>query len=418
MNSNPVLGALADLYKLEQLYRDDPASFSEQLDAALKIHPHAQILKFWHMRLHWGALGQTGRSKLLLQSLGLVLLLGLCATLLAKIPTYTTIEPLWFYPRFAPLIVLTALGAYLSRHQAVLSIPNQILAATVGFIVAYLLVLPDQEGSSSVTMSLIHIPLVLWCGLGYAFSRQHWRKDAVRLAFLRYNGEVFVYTVLILLGGIVLTGASFMLFELIGMDIEDWYARNVIVSGLVCAPLVATFVYEDILQRASRIASLLARVFAPLFLVMVCAYLVAMLFSGQSPWTDRDFLISFDGLLILVLGIAVFCISDRDPAHPSRVYDVINFLLIVLTQAINLVALSAILYRLAEFGVTPNRVVVIGANILIFLHLSLIITAYIKVLRGRAATGVLERAVVRFIPVYGVWAVFVCVGLPVIFSFA
>lgn len=418
MNSNPVLGALSDLYKLEQLYRDDPETFSDQLDAALQIHPQAQILKFWYMRLHWTALGQGGFSKSLLQSLGLVLVLGVCATLLAKIPTYTDINPLWFYPRFAPLIVLTALVVYLCRHQPMLCTANRILATAAAFILVYLLLLPDHRGSASVTMALIHLPLILWCSLGYAFSQEHWHRDSVRLAFLRFNGEVFVYTVLILLGGMVLTGASFMLFQLIGLDIQDWYARNVIVAGLVCAPLVATFVYEDVLHRGSRIASLLARVFAPLFLVLVSVYLVAMLISGQSPWTDRDFLISFDGLLLLVLGISVFCISDRDPVRPSRTYDFINFLLIILTQIINLVALSAILYRFAEFGISPNRIAVIGANVLIFVHLCLIIRAYISEFRQPGVDGVLTRAVVRFFPIYGAWAVLVSVCLPLLFRYA
>jgi hypothetical protein len=421
MSNNSVLASLSDLYKLEQLYRESPDVFTQQLDAALQVHPHAQILKFWHMRLHWAELGQADRARTLLQTLGLVIALGVCASLLMQLPAVFSLDPLWYYPRFVPFILLAILGVYLNRHHGMRQLIRTLIRPlpVAGLVVAfsYALLLPHRIDSASITMALIHLPLVLWCFLGVAFCGEQWRSDVCRLAFVRFNGEVFVYTVLFLLGGVVLSGITVALFQLLGMDIQRWYGQHIVESGLICAPLVATFVYDELLQRQSRIASLLARVFAPLFLVMVSVYLVVMLVSGQSPWTDRDFLISFDGLLLLVLGISVFCISDRNAQRPSRGYDVINFLLIVITQAINLVALSAILYRLAEYGLSPNRVVVIGANILIFVHLSLIIRAFIGVFRGQVGGEALAAAVVRFLPVYAVWALLVSGLLPLAFGF-
>ena len=48
-----------------------------------------------------------------------------------------------------------------------------------------------------------------------------------------------------------------------------------------------------------------------------------------------------------------------------------------MTLAIDLIALSAILFRLTSFGMTPNRIAVLGANLIVLFHLVLILIKYI-----------------------------------------
>ncbi|MEX0619898.1 MAG: hypothetical protein WDZ76_00210 [Pseudohongiellaceae bacterium] len=419
MHSNPVIGALPDLHTLECLYQQDPEAFSRHLDQALQLHPHAQVLHFWHTRLYWNrensqAHAQTGSAQVF-RSLLFVIILGLVATMMVKLPSLLPLDPEWYYPRFAPFIVLTALIVWFCRQEKSFRHPDGVLLTGILGVGALLLVLPDYRGSASATMALIHVPLILWCGLGLAFTRDQWRGDSQRLAFIRYNGELLVYVALLLLGGIVMTACTVALFGVTGVDIEQWYLRNVVVAGVVSAPLVATFIYEVLLRRDSRIASLIARIFAPLFLVTVCGYLIAMSIGQNSPYTDRDFLITFNALLLLVLGITVFSVSDRGDQRSSLPMDAVNLLLISVTLLIDAVALSAIVFRLAEYGMTPNRFVVLGANLLIFVHLCLLLQAYWRTLRTTQRHQELVKAVTGFLPVYGAWAVFVVVGVPVIF---
>jgi hypothetical protein len=82
----------------------------------------------------------------------------------------------------------------------------------------------------------------------------------------------------------------------------------------------------------------------------------------REPFIDRDFLITFNGLLLLVLGISVFSIVERPEESHGQPIDNVNFALVVVTLAIDAIALSAILFRIASFGFTPNRVIVLGAN--------------------------------------------------------
>ena len=415
MPSNTITASMAVPEELERQYHDNPSLFTRHLYEALSDHPHAQILQFWRARLEFKKFsGTPARS---LYQLSRLVLLCLIATIFIKLPVILLIAEDWYYAQFGPMIVAGTLIAYFMWRQP----PSaQIIRAVCAvFLVTFatLLLHPDSETSASVIMAVLHAPLVLWSAIGVTFAASGWRDYSSRLDYLRYNGELFIYTVLILLGGFVLSGMTIGLFSLLNLDIEEWYTNNIVAVGLVSAPLVATFVYDVVLSRQSRLATLIANVFTPLFLVMITAYLIAMAIQQQSPYTNREFLILFNGLLLLVLAMTIFSIAGRNSSLPSRLADAVNLGLITVTLLVNIVALSAIVYRLAEWGLSPNRVVVTGANLLIFVHLITIVIRYVKVLRARADPSTLTQAVTGMLPVYSVWSLFVMIALPILFGF-
>ena len=80
-----------------------------------------------------------------------------------------------------------------------------------------------------------------------------------------------------------------------------------------------------------------------------------MMILGNSPFVNREFLVGCNGLLILILGIMVFSIATRSRDSKIIITDYINVLLVGATLLINSLALSAIIFRLVEYGFTPNR---------------------------------------------------------------
>ena len=80
------------------------------------------------------------------------------------------------------------------------------------------------------------------------------------------------------------------------------------------------------------------------------------------------------------------------------------------------IALAAIVYRTFEFGITPNRVAVTGANLLIFIHLVWIFIEYAKAFRGGGVERI-KHTIARYLPIYTAWSVFIVVGLPLLFGF-
>jgi hypothetical protein len=235
--------------------------------------------------------------------------------------------------------------------------------------------------------------------------------------YIRYNGELLIYSTVILIGGMVLTGVTFALFGLIELSIEEWYLKNVVVYGAIASPIVATLIVTRIVGTRFRISPLLAKVFTPLFLLTVVAYLIAMAVNHKSPFSDRDFLIAFNGLLLVVLGLCVFSISERSAKKSVGVVDIMNIGLVAVTLVIDVIALAAILFRLSSYGFTPNRVAVLGANLLSFCHLAGILYHYARFTHKCGTFESIEKWIVGYIPMYTIWSVCVAVGFPFIFWF-
>jgi hypothetical protein len=418
MNNNEIIKYLDKPVELERLYRSNPKPFHSWLSEAMVEYPESEVLKVWNARLTYSTPTQNPAAN----NAGLlfVIIISLLSVFLVKLPVFFSIPSDWFYPRFLPLIVFGSLIAYFLSGTTTSIDQKQFIIGCVVICVITMMLMPNQQNSASIIMSQLHMPMVLASLLALSYMANEWKSPFALLRYIRYIGEIIIYTTLILLGGIVLTLLTFGLFRLIGISIEEWYMKYVVIWGLVASPLVATYLYDAVLSRESRLATLIANVFAPLFLMTVVVYLLAMPFVQKNPYSDRDFLITFNGLLIIVWGITVFSISGRSLSSASKIKDAVNISLVSITLIINTIALSAILFRLAEYGVTPNRVAVVGANLLIFVHLVFILVEYIKQLKTMANSDNSEkliRAVANYLPVYTAWSVFIVVVLPILFNF-
>ena len=412
MPKNILLENLDQPEILEQAYHNSPQEFEEHLKGAIEKNHDSETLRVWNARLSYCPSASPHKI-----SVGLLVVFCLIAGVVIKTPYFLPIDGQWFYPRFVPLVVIASLIAYFIKTTAPRLTALKVVISGVAISFVYLAVLPDSRSSASITMALIHLPMFSLSLLAYSFMSEEWMSVESRLNFIRYLGEMGIYVVLILLGGMVLTAITLGLFNLIGLSIENWYMEYIVVLGLTSSPLVATYLFDAIQNRQSRFASMLSNVFSPLFLITVLAYLVATLYQGKSPFTDRDFLITFNGLLIVILALTIFSISGKKKGTGVTVSDYINVSLIGATLIINLVALLAILFRWAEYGVTVNRVVVTGANIIIFVHLVLLLRPYFSHIMHGEGLGALEATVAKYLPVYTFWSLIVAVFLPLAFGF-
>ncbi len=409
--SERILQLLDDPEALEALYQQDGEAFRRSLQDALRVAPNSIVLRVWHARLSYGQPSlKAGWRPKLAYAVAIALVLGAAV----RLPAIWLGED-WYYPRFAPSLAILALGSYfwMERRR-----PARLIAG-LGLAVisaAYVCVLPGY--TDSVVMALIHLPIVFWAFLGFVFMGDAWRETDARARFVRYNGELLVLASLVALGGMVFSGLTVALFELISDNIEDWYFENVAVFGAAAVPVAGTYLYDAVFARRTGTAMVLARVFAPLFLAMAVTYLTVAFVGGQNPFIDRSFLITFNGLLLLVLGITVFSILERGDGATVGVVDYINLGLVVVTLLMDMLALTAILFRLASFGFTPNRVIVLGVNLIIMVHLAWICWTYVGLVRQRSGFAEMRRVVGSYLPVYVVWAAIVAFLLPLIFGFA
>ncbi len=277
--------------------------------------------------------------------------------------------------------------------------------------------LPMIDNSQNILLISLHIPIVLWTLLGVAFACNQWRTSRSWWDFIRYNGEMVIYASIVILGGMVLSFLTILLFELIEMDIADWYFKTIGPYGAAAIPLVATLIIQRIAGDRFRIAPMLSKLFTPLFLGMVTIYLAIIIVAQKSPYTDRNFLMVFNILLIVVLGLTVLSLSESLREARSLWSDYMTFALIISTLVLDLVALSAIVFRLSSYGLTPNRLAVLGANLCIMGHLVGIVYYHLRFLKQPNGGQQLITWVPRYFPVYTIWSIIVIVGFPIIFGF-
>ena len=142
-----------------------------------------------------------------------------------------------------------------------------------------------------------------------------------------------------------------------------------------------------------------------------------MAWTGSPINVQRNILISFDLLLVLVVGLVLYAASARDAQAPPDFFDALQLLLVVSALVVDGVALAAIAARISEFGFTPNRVAALGENIILLVNLAWSAWLYARFLRHRGSFAALERWQIAYLPVYSVWASLVVVMFPPVFGY-
>ncbi|HEY0787448.1 MAG TPA: hypothetical protein VGE86_02305, partial [Thermoanaerobaculia bacterium] len=146
-------------------------------------------------------------------------------------------------------------------------------------------------------------------------------------------------------------------------------------------------------------------------------FLATLVITGRGVSIERDMLIAFDLLLVVVLGLLLYSISARDPGAPAGLFDILQVVLVVSALLTDGVALWAIAARITGLGFTPNRVAALGENAILLVNLAWSAVLYIRFLRGRGSFAALERWQTRYVPVYAVWAAIVVIVFPPLFRY-
>ena len=277
-------------------------------------------------------------------------------------------------------------------------------------------VYPFAPRGYTEVLTALHLPIALWLVVGIAYAGGRWSQVAGRMDFIRFSGELFIYYVLIALGGGVLTAFMAMIFQAIGIDVEPFFESWLLPCGAAGAVLVASWLVEAKQSVIENMAPVLTRLFTPLFAAVLVTFLGTVLWTGRGIDIERNVLIAFDLLLVVVLGLLLYSVSARDPQSPPGAFDVLQVVLVVSALLADAVALWAIAARITEFGFTPNRVAALGENVILLVNLAWSAVLYIRFLRGRGSFARLERWQTDYLPVYAVWAAIVVIVFPPVFD--
>jgi hypothetical protein len=244
------------------------------------------------------------------------------------------------------------------------------LAGLAGFA-AYAIAL-GRSNAQYGTLATVHLPAVAWVILGWTvLGARAGAED--RFAAIRKSIEV------VAAGGLFgIASAVFMMITVNMFDIIDIVlpkpAMNWIVAGIPgLVPVIAVATVYDPSRAPSgqasdrgiaRLLTTVFRVFVPLTLLVLVVYVASIPFNFRKAFDDRSALMVYNMMLFAVMAL----VAGAAP-HPHEAGRALRWLrwgltaVAALAAIVGLYALVAVGSRTAAGGFTPNRIAVIGWNV-------------------------------------------------------
>ena len=366
--------------------------------------------------------GEQGAARGGTADLAVMLGSAVAAALAVKVPTLFGYQlngdDAGFYAVNLSLFVLPFLAAYFIWKRGLSKRGVVGLAAVFASGAVFANAYPFTPGGSTETLTAIHLPIALWLAVGVAYLAGDWLSSDRRMEYVRFTGEWFITYALIALGGGVLVAMTVGVFEAIGLDVSALIQEWVLPCGAMGAVIVAAWLVGTRGNLVGGMAPMLARVFTPLFALMLVALLVGVVWTRGIIDIEREVLILFDVLLVVVLALLLYAFSARDPLSEPAFFDWIQLLLVACALAVDVFALFNIAGRLTEYGLSANRTAALGLNLVLLVNLTWSAFLQVRFLRSQSSLEPVERWQMRYLPVYALWAATVVVAFPPLFGFA
>ncbi len=451
-----MLKAMNDPHTMELLYRENPSQFEEVFEILFKENPDSLLLRVWKERLGPASSVQSSVEKQLdafaiespaeddpyrdgnaikqsfwktMMPILFICLLIALGGFFAKLPDFFPSFFLWnkdpdamYYMRNITAFFLPGLAIlYIILRK---NISPKVVWITLGMIaisLTYINLLPNyvfpgkiDPISDTLILACLHVPFLYWIAGGIAWANGEYKDLQKRIQFIQLNGEVLITTVLILLAGFILSVLTMFLFETINVNVSDIMVGWVAIFGAIGCPIVAVFL---VLKRnvKNNLLAVLVRGFTPLFTIVVIAFLALILLRIRNPFEDRDYLITINVLLFVIVTLSTYVIVNRD----AIVKNFVNVVLSIFLGGgflIGIIALAAVLFRLFQDGFTPNRMALIGMNILLTVNIGGLLYHELKWLLKKAKQPNSTVWIATYLPIYLLWSLLMVFLYPWIFG--
>jgi hypothetical protein len=402
-----------DPEQLERLYRESPRTFEQALGALDSVHAEHVLVRAWRARLGRASARESSPVRV---DWSTVTLLAICAAAVARLLFFDGGEDAFVrLARGAGFIVLGPVSAVVWRtRESARAWQRRDALLTLAALSALPAAMwtPIGHGQSGALM-LMHLPVFL---TAIAFGVLARDMAAGRAEFVALVAEVAIFSLAILFGGALLTALTINVFSLIKLDISKFYFKNVVVSGSAAAPVIAAGLERARSRRGERLGPALARIFSPLALATLLAYAIAILGTRRNPYEDRESLAVLYAMLLATGVLVTLMVLQNGAPAPRRVL-VLACAIASLSVAVDGLALSAIVYRFASFGLSPNRLAVLGGNLLLFGYLCGLAFSLARATRTAGDPDTPLRWIARYIPFFGIWSALWVFVFPAVFAF-
>ncbi len=432
-----IKNASDDPKQMEALYQDvlesgENSLFKSSLLAAYEQMPENVLLAAWYYRLQQVAFDDVKEKKDGVNwklAIPLSIISGLFFWLITDTngPLFLDHLPylVIFWAPIATIFAVAFLSGTAKQHY------QRAGFAVVGLSLVGLYILLISPGLTGkyqdryVDLMAIHLPLAAWVTLGISvLGLRSTYKD--RFAFLIKSIETMITAGLYLIFGMVLGGITFGMFAALNVDIPDLWMRLVIAGGYGLLPTLAVAtIYDpivapsaqDFTQGLSKFIATMMRILLPLTLSVLVVYTFVIPFNFMEPFKQRDVLIVYNAMLFAVMGL----LMGATPIRPKELTPVMQkwlrsgiLAVAILAALISIYAMSATVYRTVQWGITVNRLTVIGWNTI---NIGILVGLIVKQFRDDRENWV-ESAQQVFsygTNFYVAWGLFLIVAIPLLF---
>jgi len=399
-----------DPEKLEDLYQSDKKLFSEIIKTMYEPES-SLIIKYWYTRLFHKPAKKSNTKKYLFTALLVILTWLPIRLFLADFLDGgdSIFKFKYILGKSIPIFFSVTLSLFFlfdsikkNKNIALSILPNIIVFFYIVLLVNIHGSLPYDE-SQSFDNAFYFMFILLWFFILLAYSNFNVGKLNYP-AFLEKCGEIIIWSTIFLIGGIIVVFLSLNLFEAIKVEADNFYAKNIVTLGLVASPFVSLLVIDKF--NKVKLSVIIANIFLPLILISLIAFGIASIFTKAKPYEDRNIFILYNITMVIVIGVLVFTGIN---GINNKILNICSYILPVVTVILDFVTISAVIYRLSEYGITANKITLLGTNIVMLGHLIYMI--YLK-FKHKIEQNTL------YLPLYFLWAFIVVFIFPFIFKMA
>ena len=182
------------------------------------------------------------------------------------------------------------------------------------------------------------------------------------------------------------------------------------------SPFIIFGIYKKEIKN-NNISIFLSRIMMYISLYNIIKYLFSMIIPYNNPYDIRiNFILYNIALSIAAVNLFFVRIDYKSSILTKLVYLIFPIIAIIF----NIIIFTSLVYRIKEYGISPNKLTLIGTNLMILFHFALILFDNIKSLRKLNSIKNIKYIVITnnrsyYVYIYGILAFIVCFVIPLLY---
>ena len=247
--------------------------------------------------------------------------------------------------------------------------------------------------------------------------------------FFTFSADISIFAALITgvvstVFGIFIAIVLYLIQDIIQSLDEKVIIKLIVLSISFLSSIFPFLVYIVYKKMKTNISIYLSRILMPFSLLFIFILLLLLLMPDIRPYDNRVTFVLYNIMLAVIVLNMFFVRADyKSSIFTKALYIVLPIVAILF----DILVLTSSLYRLAEYGITPNKITLVGTNLVMLGNLVFItffnIKSILNIFKNNEAIKDIKNITigdsksVLYIYVYAAWAFIVCFIMPLFYIF-